>query len=62
MSSKDLLKRFLHLPCIVETSAGQVVGVLIGIDSFANLAVGTLQHDVLIIKDYFAIKTARLST
>jgi hypothetical protein len=63
-SPRALLKHFLHLPCIVETDLGVVIGVLLRADVSVHGNLSTLLvHDYIgswyLIRDRRLIKSAR---
>lgn len=65
--SLSLLSRFMNQPVIVETPLGPVVGVLVHADASGHHGIGCLLIYAFIgpwilIRGWFAIKSARSST
>jgi hypothetical protein len=57
--NEGMLRRFLHMPYIVETEIGTISGVLIGADGL-HLVLGALpDRQVVIINHWFSIKSGR---
>lgn len=67
MSEPSLLEAFLNQPVIVETAAGQVIGVLVRADVSVHGGIGSLLIDSFtgswfLVKEWTAIKSGSSST
>jgi hypothetical protein len=60
----NALFHFLNKPVLIETEAGEIAGVMLGVSNRGeNLAVGDLRsRQLIIVKAWRAVKSARSST